>query len=242
MPNIGNENPCLVIPDVHHKIEVVRTIRPFLPHLPSVFLGDYFDDFGDAPSDMERTCEWLTEEIQKEENSFLVGNHCFAYLSYELGVTWGHCAGWTRAKQQIFHRYFPHDSFLRRTKWLTKKQGWLLSHAGITNLLFKSFAKRRTEEEINSWIADAQNALLAGIAHPAFVAGRDRGGPYQNGGLLWCDWDSFRPIGSVRQILGHTPAGTVRRKQNSICLDTHLRHYGILERGTLNIMALNTAP
>ncbi len=237
---MDTESSCLVIPDIHHKIECVQKIRALHPDLPAVFLGDYFDDFEDTPSDMEKTCEWLAEAIGNEKDSFLVGNHCFAYLSYELGVTWGYCSGWTRAKQQIFHHYFPHDSLLRQAKWFVKKQGWLLTHAGINNPLFKSFAARKTEEDIEHWIEDAQNALLAGIAHPAFVAGHDRGGPYQHGGLLWCDWDSFRPIKGIRQILGHTPAKTVRRKHDSVCLDTHLRHYGILEQGALTVVHLDS--
>ena len=157
---MDHENHCLVIPDIHHKIERVQKIRAMHPGLPIVFLGDYFDDFEDTPWDMETTCEWLADAIRNEADSFLIGNHCFAYLSYELGVTWGYCSGWTRAKQQIFHRYFPHDSFLRHAKWLVKKQGWLLSHAGITNPLFKSFVTRKTGEDIDCWIEDAQNTLF----------------------------------------------------------------------------------
>ena len=234
--NDFNANRCLVIPDIHHRNGLVAEIRQRHSELPVVFLGDYFDDFGDGPFDIRQTCARVAQALEDDRDCFLLGNHCFAYLAYDLGVLWGRCAGWTLAKQLVFHEYFPGDTLLRRTNWLVWVQGWLLSHAGITNELYRRFAKRRTEEEICQWAEDAESAFRAGVADPALVAGRDRGGQYPHGGLLWCDWNSFRPVPGVRQIFGHTIGSDVREKSGSFCLDTNLRSYEILDSGNLETM------
>jgi hypothetical protein len=230
----------LIIPDIHHKTRVADNIRAAHPGIPAIFLGDYFDDFHDTVTDMRATCDWLRTAVEKTDDVFLMGNHCFAYLSYELGLRWGFCTGWTAAKQQVFHEYFPGDKLLQRCRWFLCWQGRLISHAGLSNELYRSFSKRKSEEEISNWINDAESALTAGVAHPAFLAGQERGGPQRVGGIIWCDWKRFRPIPGIRQILGHTPADKVRRRKGSICLDTHLRHYGLLENGNLRISSVDS--
>jgi hypothetical protein len=230
------DQPRLVIPDIHHKVEAVNTIRRTHPGIPAIFLGDYFDDFHDTPAHMRATCQWLKAALEDPADQFLLGNHCFAYLSYELGVRWGFCSGWTLAKQQIFHEYFPADTLLERSQWMLQCQGWLISHAGLSNEIYRSFSKRKTSDEIFHWVADAGNALTAGVAHPAFLAGVDRGGPQRVGGILWCDWERFKPIPGIRQTVGHTPGMEVRYKTGNVCLDTHLAHYGLLENRNLTIL------
>jgi hypothetical protein len=37
--------------------------------------------------------------------------------------------------------------------------------------------------------------------------------------------------------MGHTPGTEVRFRKNDVCLDTNLRHYGLLEDGKLTILA-----
>jgi hypothetical protein len=227
----------LIIPDIHQQVGLVDRIRDKHPSVPAIFLGDYFDDFYDTTAHMEVTCRWLKQAIGREHDTFLLGNHCFAYLSYELGVRWGYCSGWTVAKQQIFHRHFPGDTLLKSCVWVTHCQDWLISHAGVTRKLYRAFSKRNSFEEIIQWVDDAERALTVGVSHPAFLAGTDRGGPARAGGILWCDWDSFEPIKGMRQIVGHTPAEQVRYKRGDVCLDTHLHHYGVLQDGELAILS-----
>jgi len=186
-------------------------------------------------------CQWLKNAIESEQDTFLLGNHCFAYLSYELGIRWGFCSGWDVAKQQVFHRHFPGDMLLKRSSWISNCQDWLISHAGITRKLYRSFSKNNTFEEIVDWVKNAENALTAGVMHAAFVAGRERGGRAKSGGILWCDWDAFEPIKGIRQIVGHTPAEEVRYKKRNVCLDTNLHHYGVIEKGELTILELKRA-
>ena len=181
-------------------------------------------------------CEWLRTAFEKADDEFLVGNHCFAYLSYELGVRWGFCSCWTAEKQHVFHEYFPGDLLLQRCRWFLWWQGWLISHAGLSSELYMSFSKQKLKDEVANLINDAENALTAGIAHPAFLAGRDRGGPQKVGGIPWCDWNRFSPVPGIRQITWHTPAGEVRYKKGDVCLDTHLRHYGLVENGELTVL------
>lgn len=226
----------LVIPDVHQKAQIANDLRSKHPGMPAIFLGDYFDDFHDSVYDMEKTCRWLKQAFENDDDEFILGNHCFAYLSYELGVRWGFCTGWRVDKQHVFHEYFPEDTLLNRGSWLSHCQGWLISHAGLSNDLYRSFRKRKTIGEIVQWVADAEAALRAGLQHPAFLAGVDRGGLQKFGGILWCDWQELKPIPSVRQLVGHTPAAEVRFRRNDVCLDTHLRHYGVLEDGKLSIL------
>jgi hypothetical protein len=231
-----DNSAILIIPDMHHKVEVVERIRRNHPGLPAVFLGDYFDDFYDTAADMETTCRWLKNAIRGEKDTFLLGNHCFAYLAYEIGTRWGACSGWDLAKQQVFHRHFPGDALLKSARWIMYCQGWLISHAGISRKLYQSFARRKTAAEILEWVHDAESALTVGVTHPAFLAGIERGGPAQVGGILWCDWDTFEPIKGIRQIVGHTPGTEVRYKRDNVCIDTHLHHYGLLENGELKIL------
>ena len=233
---LEQSKPHLIIPDVHHKTRLVDNIRAAHSGMPAIFIGDYFDDFHDTVYNMGATCKWLQTAFENPDDVFLLGNHCFAYLSYELGVRWGFCSGWTVAKQQVFHEHFPGDALLRRCRWMVQAQGWLISHAGLSNDLYRTFSKWKTTDEIFEWVSDAENALTAGVANAAFLAGRDRGGPQDVGGILWCDWESFEPIAGVKQMVGHTPGADVRFKKGSVCLDTHLRHYGLLEDGSLTVL------
>ena len=203
---MNNDNKArLIIPDIHHKVELVERIRANYPGMPAIFLGDYFDDFDDTPADMKGTCEWLKSAVENCDDEFLLGNHCFGYVSYELGVRWGFCSGWEPAKQQVFHQYFPGDTLLKSSAWISRFQGWLISHASLTRKLYRSFSKRNTSEEVLEWVNDAENALMGRVAHAAFVAGIERGGPAKSGGILWCDWQVFEPIRGIRQIVETLP-------------------------------------
>ena len=53
------------------------------------------------------------------------------------------------------------------------------------------------------------------------------------------DWDELVPIPGLNQLVGHTPAQSVRHKKTTtsrnICLDTHLRYYAVFDGGKLEI-------
>ena len=54
--------------------------------------------------------------------------------------------------------------------------------------------------------------------------------------------DSVGRVPGLNQLVGHTPAQTVRHKDTptsrNICLDTHLRHYAVFEDGHLEIRSV----
>jgi hypothetical protein len=45
---MNDKKACLIIPDIHHKIELVERIRVNHPGMPAIFLDEYFNDFDDA--------------------------------------------------------------------------------------------------------------------------------------------------------------------------------------------------
>ena len=51
------------------------------------------------------------------------------------------------------------------------------------------------------------------------------------GGVFWCDWRYLPYTPGVKQIVGHTRGHDVRKRadETRCCLDTHLRHYGVLD-------------
>lgn len=109
-----------------------------------------------------------------------------------------------------------------------------------------------------------RNLNMIGMNRPAelFMAGWDRGGDCRYGGMTWCDWRSFAPIKGINQIFGHSPHNLpevlIQKKKGDIkryvsndfynskinlknvtsinfALDTHSKHYAIIEDGVLSI-------
>ena len=72
--------------------------------------------------------------------------------------------------------------------------------------------------------------------HPLLRAGWVRGGDQAKGGCTWLDWDEeFEDIPGVPQIVGHTIGKEPRWKGASLCLDTQLRHYAVIEDGKVTV-------
>jgi hypothetical protein len=110
-----------------------------------------------------------------------------------------------------------------------------------------------------------RNRNMISMNRPAelFMAGWDRGGSVRHGGISWGDWTSFGPVKGINQIVGHTPhvlpevlvqadTGSIKRyiahhfimdesinrdRITSInyALDTHNKHYIIIEDGKVEI-------
>lgn len=56
-----------MIPDVHHKLQLVEKVRTNHLGTPAIFLGDYFDDFDDTVDDMKVTCRWLKKALENSD-------------------------------------------------------------------------------------------------------------------------------------------------------------------------------
>src|ERR1019366_7343651 len=88
-------------------------------------------------------------------------------------------------------------------------------------------------EFIDRACADAWTCLNRGEPHFLLGRGVSRSGDQRIGGINWMDWEELIPIPGLNQLVGHTPAQSVRHKKTptsrNICLDTHLRHYAVFD-------------
>lgn len=239
-------NKTLVIPDIHHRYqtaeEIISRERPDL----TVFLGDYFDDFGDNPEMAERTAEWLVRSLERDGEGggsriHLLGNHDLHYMA---GSADYRCSGYSDAKRRIIDSYGIDWAKLRLYYWIGMVgTGWLCTHAGFSNKLYVQ--QRRTKSESVQDVLcragkDLTGASDKSVPHPFLEAGRSRGGPNSVGGLIWCDYGEFVDIPHTRQIFGHTRDSKVRRKVSPdsahYCIDTVLCNYAICDdQGVMRI-------
>lgn len=203
----------LIIPDIHHKTHVADLILDMREKEVDyvIFLGDYFDDFGDNPEIAAQTARWLKESLQNSKRIHLIGNHDLVYM-YPQPATF--CTGYTKSKDMMI------DSILSKSDWkklkwfhLEKNGNWLFSHAGLHPDIFSAlhkeseipFDEKNAVEKLNGSILDAEIALELEDYHPFYAVGRARGGMSVAGGLTWLDWNKeFVPF-VFNQVVGHTP-------------------------------------
>ena len=217
----------LVIPDVHQRVDVVKSILEAEPHYDEVvYLGDWFDSFFDPPkvAGFEDTCEYLKylilEHPNKDKFVFLLGNHDISYIHENKDFSCNrisktvryYCSGFTASKAKKFrHAFFDHglkdEFFTEHFKIVHRTQGFTLSHAGLSD---KHIPYGLTPEDVIEKIIPVvwknfrdftrpHNYLISG-------AGYCRGGDCNVGGLLWQDWNQeFLASESIgKQIVGHT--------------------------------------
>jgi hypothetical protein len=218
----------LVISDIHNKHKVAQRIIESVAHDQRVFLGDYFDDFGDKPSDARDTAIWL----KNVEGIKIMGNH-------DLPYCWGDnpnlaCSGYTVYKRIAINDVLDIYDWNKMVGFALV-DGWLLSHAGFQPaMLALTDGKLDIPKMEEEWIK-AKIAANNGTRHTWHKVSRYRGGRDATSGPFWCDWREFRPTEGVNQIVGHTP-DILPRCDNSYlstnhCIDTHLHHYGMIDDG-----------
>ena len=225
----------LIIPDIHHKTDVVDEILGREKYDRVVFLGDYFDDFRDTPESARATAEWLKSNVQDPRFTFLYGNHDLPYRFVAPGLE---CSGFGIEKWEATLAVLTRDDWsgLRLHAWV---DGFLVTHAGWN----QAFADERghvTQELIDSLCAECLNDLDESRMHPLVAAGRSRGGCAKVGGIVWQDWSELVPVPGLKQIVGHTPGIEVRSKAvdggTAVCLDTRLCHVGLVEGGEFSVL------
>ncbi len=209
-PAVGPSRPTrtVVIGDIHHRTSAVdRILSKFRGKYDQVvFLGDYFDCFGDTPDLMRSTLEWLSESVGFRNRVHLLGNHDLSYFFPRHPQAW--CPGWSDAKQAVLEGYrgaLP----LERFSLGVQCGPWLVSHAGMHPGLVPAGCDAAAIEAL---LAGAKRDLTAGRSSPLFEAGRARGGDADFGGIAWLDFArEFQPIPGIHQLVGHTPAQGVAR-------------------------------
>jgi len=229
-----------------------------------VLLGDYFDDFGDTPEISAKTAEWLKQSLARPNRIHLMGNHDLHYRYWRHEYMQNPWAGWTIEKARAINDVLTPDDW-DKLKWFHHEPhgNRLFSHAGLHPGMLPPLngddGELKVRDALITACARATRALEAGGRHPLFRAGHARGGEQPVGGLVWLDWnDEFVPF-EFHQVVGHTPvrepqvcyyegeqkryqfgnAGSTTPGKNatlaSYNLDTHLRHYAIINDNNIRI-------
>jgi hypothetical protein len=242
----------IIISDVHNRVYWIENALSELQYDNVVFLGDYFDNYGDTPVDAYLSAQWLKQSIYKPNRIHLIGTHDIWYM-YPFNKYIG-------ASGNTDKKYYAIKSVLNTDDWKILKlyyyeQNYLMTHAGISSYIIKDYIFRN-KDVFNSYIVggnlridekdiidkivkpatqEALDWVSRGFKHPWLEAGFIRGGSQIVGGIIWQDWSEFEPISGLNQIVGHTEHDRPQEKItiNSInyVLDTRNRHIGILENG-----------
>jgi len=217
----------LIIPDIHNKHEVAERIIDEESPGRIIFLGDYFDDFYDAPEDTEGTAKWLAESLERANRIHLIGNHDLSYMTKNPNLR---CAGYTERKHHVIDGCGIPWGKLHLYGWIDGS--WLCTHAGLSDGFFREIKQKDSDspaETLRLAEKDLENIDKTGHEHVFFQAGFRRGGNNAVGGILWCDYDEFKDIPNTNQIFGHTQDNAVRHSKaenaEHYCIDTGLRNY-----------------
>ena len=204
----------ICISDIHnHWAEAEAIASKYDETHTIVFVGDYFDDFGDSAIDADQTARWLKESLQKPNRIHLMGNHDinYSYLNYvkdSNGTLQNiyNCSGYTIQKDDAINRVLTNEDW-DKIKFYHYEYGFIFTHAGIHPHWFEHPVKgmdiHYVKEKMDKATEDYNNRIWSDIIG---AAGRCRGGSHKAGGILWCD--DFREghvSRGLRQVFGHTP-------------------------------------
>lgn len=257
----------LVIPDIHLKWHIAdRILEQEKDFDLCIFLGDYFDDFHDTPLTNEKMAEWIRAKIDDPRFVFLLGNHDLAYV--HGGRRSVICPGFTPDKNRVINKHlFDHwDKF--KYYFFHSGILFSHAGVSDLFLRVKPDSVADLEEYLNNELRFSLREVFELNSCPRLLgAGHDRGGNQDIGGIVWCDHMCHIPLTVIPQIYGHTPLRQpdyrIRNVEKnhtfycgvndsrdilkdfhinkpwSLCLDTHLKHYGVIENKTLYIRCVN---
>jgi hypothetical protein len=195
----------LVIPDIHtHFSKAERIVNKYKDTHKFVFLGDYFDQFGDTPEINSSTAHWLKTTMNEHPDwVYLHGNHDVHYHS-DYSVR---CSGFSTAKKTAINEVMSIEDW-NKLKYFHYENGHYFSHAGITKYWFQHPMKEKLcVENIQKIIDDAAyNLKIHNPQDNAIWAASDKRGGYSPvGSITWQDWRDLELIPEIRQVVGHTP-------------------------------------
>lgn len=223
----------MIIPDIHNNwVDAEINISDECPD-QIVFLGDYFDSYDmDTIEPTLATAYWLRDSVNKKNRIHLIGNHDLSYLTY--GAL--QCAGYSIFKDRAIKSYMTKDIW-RKMKWYTWiDETWLCTHAGLSKdfyltyndrmsqpLPVKTFLEKESERAWDTIDKDCKDDHIFWHCSPS------RGGIDPYSGILWCDFNEFKPLQPIKQIFGHTAGDFVRQQGANYCIDTMGKNWAIYD-------------
>jgi hypothetical protein len=202
----------LTLSDIHNKVLTAQRVIDEVSHDKCILLGDYFDSYGDTPTDARKTAIWLKECVLHNPKIVpLMGNHCTSYI-YKDNINF-RCSGYTTSKNIEINKILTEED-KSRFKVYHIEQNFLFSHAGLTKPIWQVWADAMdadreyslefVDEVLSEAVAEDIERAKNGENAMLFGAGWDRGGIQMHGGINWVDWNSFSPVKNINQIVGHT--------------------------------------
>jgi len=202
----------LILPDLHlrwrHADKIIKHVG-ISDEDEIIFLGDFFDDFGDDPNSIGEMCDWLEDSATKPNRIHLFGNHD---LHYAFAHNQFPCSGYAQWKYFLIHDRFEGLKIWDKFKYYHVLDGkWLLTHAGLhQNWVPKEIAELHVDRPkfLKALTAYLDQEIVKGHRDESwmFHAGHSRGGFQPVGGISWCDYTcEFHPVKGLNQMLGHTP-------------------------------------
>jgi hypothetical protein len=206
----------IIIPDMHLAHEQAEGILARYRGSTALFLGDYFDDWGDSATAHRHTASWLLWSTQQSGRIHLLGNHDPFYFT---GQPCCEVPGSTRQKLMAGAEFLTKKAWeqMKTHYWITSN--FLATHAGLTRS--QAHPIRPLDEFMAQQEKEFKEACLHNLNHPWLRWGR-RAGLAESAGPIWCDWRDFQLIPGLHQIFGHSP---LTDKPQWLCRD-----------GTVNIM------
>lgn len=210
----------LIIPDIHTRFNEAELIIEKEKPDNVVFIGDYFDAYGDSPEIAFQVAQWLKESLEKPNRLHLLGNHDLSYLDPKHP-----CSGFSQVKLFAIRSAKVDLSKLQHYCWVGD---WLCTHAGLTRGFLTAYNHKNLH--INDFLQD----MLEHNKERLYDCSSFRGGVDAYSGIVWCDYNEFEDIPNVKQIFGHTK-GSLRQTENHICIDTALAYYAVYEDGKMRV-------
>ena len=149
----------LVIPDIHNNSANAEAIISKENPDRIVFLGDYFDSFGDE-SDVDtvsNTAMWLADSVQKSNRIHLYGNHDIWY-SNPYCEPW--CGGNSWFKSFIIRKAEIEWDKIKFHYWLDH---WLCTHAGLSNIIYEEYKSKTVKDLMNDIESDGRKHPLVSL-------------------------------------------------------------------------------
>lgn len=208
----------LIIGDIHNCTGRAEYICQKFPDHKKIFIGDYFDNFGDSPAEAEKTALWLKQSLNKTDRIHLFGNHDFPYyVNANKNPLKVFCSGFTISKLQLIEKILSPSDW-SKLKYYHYENGWYFSHAGFTRQWWADpLTGKITQDRIDYVLKECETQLKSGIEpKPLWAADFFRGGNNSKGGILWNDWNNLDYIPNFWQVVGHTPNNHISVREDPV--------------------------